>query len=60
MTARDAAEAYAESCDNESGRFLTRQLEAIRKAAFLAGNTWALEHDERAKLLASVRWSGVG
>jgi hypothetical protein len=28
---------YAESCDNESGGFLTHQLEAIRKKAFLAG-----------------------
>jgi oligoendopeptidase F len=31
------AKDYAESCDNESGGFLTHQLEAIRKKAFLAG-----------------------
>lgn len=46
-TDRAAAEAYAESCDNESGGFLTHQLEAIRRMAFLAGLAHARKEQEQ-------------
>lgn len=34
---KQRAKVYAESCDNESGGFLTHQLEKIREKAYLKG-----------------------
>jgi len=49
-----AAREYVQSCDNESGSFLSRDLQVIRQRAFLNGlgharREWA---EERAALLA--------
>lgn len=43
----EAADSYAEGCDNESGGFLTHQLEAIRAKAFIAGANHMREENER-------------
>jgi hypothetical protein len=42
----DKAIEYSESCDNESGSFLSHQLKAVRMKAYMAGWEAAKEDSE--------------
>lgn len=50
------AKEYAESCDNESGSFLSYQLKAIREKAFIAGMNSRLSGCVKPKKL--IIWDG--
>ena len=61
-----AAEKYADSCDNESGAFFSRQLKAIRAKAYIAGENHVLAKLEEAGVIEALadgckcEWSDIG
>lgn len=47
---------YTDSCDNESGCFLSHQLVAIREKAFQAGAKFILELPELKEAVEALEW----